>query len=478
MAGADGLTGRPRTGRRRRIVILGAGGRDFHDFNVVFRDDPCVEVVAFTAAQIPGIDHRVYPPSLAGDLYPEGIPIVPEADLDGLLRARQVDEVILAYSDLSYVEVGHLGSASLAAGCDFRMLSPSSTMLRAHKPVVAVCAVRTGAGKSQTSRYVAGLLRESGLTVGLVRHPMPYGDLEAMRCQRFASMADIDAAHPTIEEREEYEEPVRQGIVVYAGVEYSEVLKRAEDEVDVILWDGGNNDTPFFTPDVHITVADALRPGHESSYHPGELNVRMADIVVINKVDAAGPGAVAGIEAAVRALNPGAALVRTASPVRLDEGADLRGVRVLVVEDGPTLTHGGMPSGAGMTAARAAGAIVVDPRPTAVGSIREAYGRFRRLGPVVPALGYSPRQVADLEATITAAGCEAVISGTPFDLARLVDVGVPVRRAHYRLADTDEPSLRKLLEPTIAAWAAAARSGANLRRPSEPVGPRRSPSGR
>ena len=443
--------------RRRRIVILGAAGRDFHDFNVVFRDDPSVEVVAFTAAQIPGIDRRVYPASLAGVLYPEGIPIVPEADLSEVLRTRNADEVILAYSDLSHEQVGHLASTVLASGCDFRLLPPSATALRARRPVVAVCAVRTGAGKSQTSRYVAGLLGQAGLTVGLVRHPMPYGDLEAMRCQRFAGLADIDAAHPTIEEREEYEEPVRQGIVVYAGVDYADVLARVEAEADVIVWDGGNNDTPFFVPDIHITVADALRPGHESSYHPGELNVRMADIVVINKVDAAPPGAVAAIESAVRGLNPGAALVRTGSPVRLDEGPDLDGVRVLVVEDGPTLTHGGMPFGAGTVAARAAGALVVDPRPTAVGSIRDAYERFGQLGAVVPALGYSAEQVADLEATISATPCEAVVSGTPFDLARLAHISVPVRRARYELADNDHPSLRELLEPTIGGWSRTER---------------------
>ena len=439
--------------KARRIVLLGAGGRDFHDFNVSFRDDPTVEVVAFTAAQIPGIDDRTYPPSLAGRRYPEGIPIVPEARLSEVLRSEGVDEAVLAYSDLSHEQVMHLASAVLAAGADFRLLSPGRTSLRSSKPVVAVCAVRTGAGKSQTSRYVAGLLRDGGLTVALVRHPMPYGDLAAMRCQRFATLADIDASGASVEEREEYEEPVRRGIVVYAGVDYEVVLARAEAEADVILWDGGNNDTPFFLPEVHITVADALRPGHESSYHPGELNVRLADIVVVNKVDSAADGAVERIGAAVRALNPGAAVCATASPVRLDPGRDLSGVPVLVVEDGPTLTHGGMAFGAGTVAARAAGARIVDPRPTAVGSIRETYLRYPHMGPVVPALGYSPAQVADLEATITAAGCDVVVSGTPFDLARVVHLAVPVRRARYELADAGSPTLGELLAPRIERWA-------------------------
>jgi len=439
-------------GARRRILVLGAAGRDFHDFNVVFRDDPDIEVVAFTATQIPGIDHRRYPPSLAGTLYPDGIPIVPESGLGAVVRSERVDEVVLAYSDLSHEQVMHLASTALAAGAGFRLLPPGSTALHSTKPVVAVCAVRTGAGKSQTSRYVAGVLHEVGLRVALVRHPMPYGDLEAMRAQRFASLADIDASHPTIEEREEYEEPVRRGIVVYAGVDYADVLAQAEKEADAIVWDGGNNDTSFFAPDVQITVADALRPGQEASYHPGELNVRLADIVVINKVDSAEPGAVEDVEAGVRALNPAAAVVRVASPVRLDDGTDLAGVRVLVVEDGPTLTHGGMSFGAGMVAARAVGAVVIDPRPAAVGSIRDTYSRFGHIGPVIPAMGYSVDQIADLEASIAAVDCDAVISGTPFDLARLVDVARPLRRARYELAEVEEPSLRQLLESHIQRW--------------------------
>jgi len=445
--------------RKRRVVILGAGGRDFHDFNVVFRDDPDTEVVAFTASQIPGIDHRIYPPSLAGSRYPEGIPIVPEDDLARIVRAHEVSEVVLAYSDLSHEEVMHKASRALALGADFRLLSPAVTSLRSRKPVIAVCAVRTGAGKSQTSRHVASLLQEAGLSVALVRHPMPYGDLEAMRCQRFATVADIDSAHPTIEEREEYEETVRRGIVVYAGVDYSEVLSRAEGEADVVLWDGGNNDVSFFTTDVHITVADALRPGHELRYHPGELNVLLADVVIVNKVNSADPADVRTVEKNVRQLNPTAAVMHAASPVLLDPGPDLDGARVLVVEDGPTLTHGGMAFGAGTVAARAAGAKLVDPRPFAVGSIRGVYERFASVGPVLPAMGYSETQVHDLEETIAAVDCDAVVCGTPFDLARLVHVSRPIRRARYEFRDVGEPTLAQLLGPAIDQWTHAAHEG-------------------
>lgn len=437
---------------RRRVVILGAGGRDFHDFNVVFRDDPSVEVVAFTASQIPGIDHRIYPASLAGPLYPGGIPIVPEAQMAALVRSHSVDEVVLAYSDLSHVEVMHKASAALAAGADFRLLSPGVTSLESSRPVIAVCAVRTGSGKSQTSRFVAGLLVRSGLSVALVRHPMPYGDLEAMRCQRFATLEDIDAAHPTIEEREEYEEPVRIGIVVYAGVDYAEILRRSEQEADVIVWDGGNNDVPFFATDVHITVADALRPRHELEYHPGELNVRLADIVVVNKVDTADRRDLETIEADVRELNPSARIVRTESPVTLEDGMDLHGARVLVVEDGPTLTHGGMAFGAGTVAARRVGAEIVDPRPFAVGSLREVYERYPGIGPVLPAMGYSDAQVRELEESISAVPCDAVVCGTPFDLTHLVNVRQPLRRARYQLRDSGRPSLTELLSPSIERW--------------------------
>ncbi len=434
------------------MVILGAGGRDFHDFNVVFRNDPTFEVVAFTASQIPGIDHRTYPPSLAGPLYPNGIQIVPEADLTDLVRSKAVHEVLLAYSDLSHNEVMHKASTALAAGADFRLLSPELTSLRSAKPVIAVCAVRTGAGKSQTSRYVAGLVTGTGLSVALVRHPMPYGDLEEMRCQRFATLADIDGARPTIEEREEYEEPVRMGTVVYAGVDYAEILHSAETDADVIVWDGGNNDVPFFASDVHITVADALRPGQELAYHPGELNVRLADIVVINKVDSADARDIEKIERDVRELNAAAPIVRAESPVVLDPGPSLIGLRALVVEDGPTLTHGGMAFGAGTVAATSAGATLVDPRPFAVGSIGDLYERYPSVGPVLPAMGYSDSQVRDLEQTIAAVPCDVVVCGTPFDLGHLVNVGQPLRRARYSLRDNGTPSLAELLAPRIDRW--------------------------
>ena len=436
----------------RRVVIMGAGGRDFHDFNVCFRDDPGHMVVAFTAAQIPGIDDRRYPPSLAGPLYPAGVPIHPEDDLEAMIRRDGVDEVVFAYSDLSHVEVMHRVSRVLAAGAELRMLGPRETMLRASKPVVAVCATRTGAGKSQTSRHVGRLLIDAGLRVALVRHPMPYGDLEGMRVQRFASLSDIDAANPTIEEREEYEAPVHLGMVMWAGVDYAEILARAEAEADVVIWDGGNNDFPFFAPDVMITVADPLRAGDELTSHPGETNLRMADVVVVNKVDSAASGDVETVIANTRAVNPGAVIVRAASPVRLDAGPPLAGLRVLVVEDGPTATHGGMPFGAGTVAARTADAVIIDPRPFAVGSIAAAYAKYPHLGPVLPAMGYSDAQVADLAATIRAADCDAVVVGTPIDLVHLVDIGKPARRVTYDLAEIGSPTLADFLAPHIAHW--------------------------
>jgi predicted GTPase len=433
----------------RRILIMGAAGRDFHDFNVAFRDDPDIEVVAFTASQIPGIDHRTYPASLAGPRYPEGIPIYPEAELLEIIHRDEVDQVILAYSDLSYEQVMHKASAVLSAGADFQLLNPSRTSLRADVPVVAVSAVRTGAGKSQTSRYVSSVLREAKFTVALVRHPMPYGDLEKMRCQRFATLSDIDAVNPTIEEREEYEEHVRRGLVVYAGVDYREILKGAEAESDIILWDGGNNDTPFFLPDVHITVADALRPGHEIAYHPAEVNVRLAHIIVINKVDSAEHQNVLIIEENIRKINPTAVVVRASSPVVLDPGPSLEGVRVLVVEDGPSLTHGGAAFGAGTVAARAEGADIVDPRPFAVGSIRDVFESFPWIGRALPAMGYSAQQIRDLETTIQNVECDVVVCGTPFDLGRLIRLRRPLRRARYELSDLGEPTLARALEPHV-----------------------------
>ena len=441
----------------RSVVIMGAGGRDFHDFNVVFRDDPDVHVVAFTAAQIPGIDDRRYPPSLAGTLYPDGIPIVAEADLDALIADHGVDEVVFAYSDLPHVEVMHKASAVMAAGADFTLLGPGRTMLASSRPVIAVGATRTGCGKSQTSRWIGSHLLDAGLRVALVRHPMPYGDLEAMRVQRFATIADIDAADPTIEEREEYEAPVLAGMVMYAGVDYELILRSAEQEADVIIWDGGNNDFPFYVPDVFITVADPLRPGHELTHHPGEVNLRMADVVVVNKVDSATSDQIETVVTNIEATNPSATIVQAASPVRLSDGPSLEGRRVLVVEDGPTTTHGGMAFGAGAVAARQSGAIeLVDPRSAAVGSIVETFARYPHLTDVLPAMGYGDRQLADLAATIAAVECDVVVTGTPIDLGRLIDIAQPVRHASYEYADSGEPTLRSVLAPSVETWLASA----------------------
>ncbi len=439
----------------RTIVIMGAGGRDFHNFNTVYRDDIDTRVVAFTAAQIPGIDNRVYPPSLTGAGYPHGIPIVGEEQLPDLIRREAVDEVVLSYSDLSHEEVMHKASMVLSLGANFSLLGPHATMLRSVKPVVAVCAVRTGCGKSQTTRRIVQILLDAGLRVALVRHPMPYGDLDRMRVQRFASLADIDASAPTIEEREEYEAPVRMGMVMYAGVDYEGILRQAEQEADVIVWDGGNNDFPFFAPDVLVTVVDPLRPGHELAYHPGETNLRMADIVVVNKIDAAEPRAVDQVIGNVRAVNPHATVVRAASPVTLEDGPSLQGKRVLVIDDGPTITHGGMPFGAGTVAARrAAVAEIVDPRRYAVGSIAQTYAKYPNIGAVLPAMGYGDEQLRELGETIRATECDAVIVGTPIDLSRLVDMGHPTRRATYELRELDTPSLSTLLAPHIQKWCA------------------------
>jgi predicted GTPase len=436
----------------RKVVIVGAGGRDFHVFQRRYRDDEQTRVVAFTAAQIPGIDDRVFPASLAGPAYPDGIPIRPETELERLIVEHEVDEAVLAYSDLAHTDVMHLASRVLAAGADVVFAGPRSTMLRSRRPVLGVGAVRTGCGKSQTTRRVGQLLLERGLRVALIRHPMPYGDLERMRVQRFASLADIDASDPTIEEREEYEEPVRLGMLMFAGVDYAAILEAAEAEADVIVWDGGNNDFPFVAPDVMITVVDPLRPGHELAYHPGEVNLRLADIVVVNKVDSAAPADVATVVANVEAVAPDATVVLAASPVTL-EGGSLVGRRVLVVEDGPTITHGGMPFGAGTVAARAAGASeLLDPRPHAVGSLRDTYAAYPEIGPVLPAMGYGEQQLADLAATIRATGADVVVAGTPIDLARLIDVGRPVLRARYELADLDHPTLEGALAPWLARW--------------------------
>jgi predicted GTPase len=433
-----------------KIIIMGAGGRDFHDFNVAFRNDPDTEVVAFTATQIPGIDSRVYPPALAGERYPQGIPIRPEDELTELIREHDVDEVVLAYSDLKHETVMHKASIVLAAGADFRLMGPKATMLHSTKPVIAVCATRTGCGKSQTSRKVGQTLLDAGLKVALVRHPMPYGDLEKMRVQRFATLAEIDASHPTIEEREEYEEPVRMGMVMYAGVDYEAILRQAEEEADVVIWDGGNNDFPFYAPDLLIVVADPLRPGHELLYHPGETNVRMADVVVINKVDTAEAHNVERVLENVESVNPMAKVIFAKSPPTLDAGPELLGAYVLVVDDGPTLTHGEMPFGAGLVAARNAGAAkIVDPRPYAVGSLRAVFEKWPQLTNVLPAMGYDEHQLAELEATINAADCDIVVTGTPIDLGRLIASRRPIRHVRYELEEVGSPTLADVLEPIV-----------------------------
>ena len=439
----------------KKVIIMGAGGRDFHDFNVVFRNDPDVDVVAFTATQIPGIDDRRYPASLAGELYPDGIPIRPEEELTELIREHGVDEVVLAYSDLSHEDVMHKASTVLAAGASFTLLGPDATMLRSQKPVVAVGAVRTGAGKSQTSRRIGQILLDHGLRVALVRHPMPYGDLQAMRVQRFTSRAEIDASNPTIEEREEYERPVELGMVMYAGVDYAAILDQAEADADVIVWDGGNNDFPFFRPDVFVVVTDPLRPGHELRYHPGEANLRMADVVVVNKVDSATPEQVGRVLADVTAISPAATVVRAESPVTLSPGPTLVGKSVLVVDDGPTITHGEMPFGAGAVAAKNAGAAeIIDPRPWAVGSIAEVFERFRHIGHVLPAMGYGHEQLKELEATINATPCDVVVTGTPIDLGRLIKVKHPIRHATYELRELGRPTLEEALTPILSQVAA------------------------
>jgi predicted GTPase len=431
----------------RKVIIVGAGGRDFHNFNVRYRTDLRTDVVAFTAAQIPGIADRVYPASLAGGRYPLGIPIRPEEELPEIIRRHNVDEVVLAYSDLAHEDVMHKASIALAAGASFTLLGPKETMLRSRKPVVAVTAARTGCGKSQTSRRVGQILLDAGYKVALVRHPMPYGDLEAMRVQRFSTIEEIDRSNPTIEEREEYEAPVRMGMVMFAGVDYEAILHQAEEEADVVIWDGGNNDFPFFRPDILITVVDPLRPGHELHYHPGEANLRMADVVVVNKIDAAQADAVGRVIADIESVNPKAQVVRAASPVVLEDGPSLVGSRVLVVDDGPTLTHGGMPFGAGTVAARQGGALeLVDPRPFAVGSIADVLSRYPHVHSL-PAMGYSPDQLAELEATINASESDVVVTGTPIDLGRLIDSNVPIRHARYELREIGSPTLEQALAP-------------------------------
>lgn len=434
-------------GERKRLVIMGAAGRDFHNFLTCFRDDSSVEVVAFTAAQIPGIANRLYPSELAGPLYPNGIPIVPEESLDGLLKEARVHQVVFAYSDVSHLEVMHKASKVLAAGADFMLLGPDRTMLRPKVPCISVCAVRTGCGKSGVIERIWETLDGEGIHSVVLRHPMPYSDLSRKRVERYQTFQDLDKVDLTLEEREEYEHLVRKGIVVYAGVDYSEILREAEEEAQIILWDGGNNDFPFVRPDLEITVLDPHRPGHETSYHPGEVNLLRAHVLIMNKVDTAPPGAVEKVLASIKKMNPRARLIQTSSRILVDDPEIIRGKEVLVVEDGPTLTHGQMAYGAGVLAARRHGArALADPRPHAQGSLRETFSAYPHLERVLPAQGYSPEQLKDLEATIEATPCDVVVVATPIDLSRLIRISRPVVRVTYKVEEIGFPTLDSVIK--------------------------------
>jgi predicted GTPase len=432
---------------RRRVLIAGAAGRDFHNFNLVYRGRREYDVIAFTATQIPNIEGRVYPAALAGDLYPAGIPIEPEAALADLIRKHQIDEVVFAYSDVTHEHVMHLASRALAAGASFRLLSPHETTLTSSKPVVGVCAVRTGSGKSQTTRHIASLLRQDGKRVAVLRHPMPYGDLAKQAVQRYADYADLDANDCTIEEREEFEPHLAEGNLVFAGIDYAAILDQAEQEADVILWDGGNNDTPFVKPSLHVVVVDPHRPGHELRYHPGETNLRMAHVCVVNKVDTAPPEGVIAVIESIREHNPDAAIVRAASPFHVEEnGLRIEGKRVLAVEDGPTLTHGEMSYGAAVLAAKMHGAAeLVDPRPFAVGSIAKTLEEWPHIRELLPAMGYGDGQIQELRETIERSDADLVLIGTPIDLRRVIDFDKPALRVSYRLEELGEPTLADLL---------------------------------
>jgi predicted GTPase len=429
-----------------RMIIMGAAGRDFHNFNVFFRDNPDYEVVAFTATQIPDIEGRTYPAELAGAQYPNGIPIYAESDLVKLIGEKKVEQVVFAYSDVPHEVVMHRASLVNAAGADFRLMGTHSTQLKSSKPVVSVCAVRTGSGKSQTTRRVSTILRGMGYRVAAIRHPMPYGDLAKQAVERFASYEDLDKYECTIEEREEYEPHLANGVIVYAGVDYGAILRQAEQEVDIVLWDGGNNDFPFYKSDLQIVVADPHRPGHELSYHPGETNARCADVFVINKVDTASPDAVVQVRDNLRSVNPNAIVIEAASPIFVDDPAAIQGKRVLVIEDGPTLTHGEMAYGAGYVAARRFGAAeIVDPRPFAVKSIKATYEKYPKTGPILPAMGYGAAQTHDLEETINRADVDLVIIGTPIDLGRLIQINKPYQRVLYELQEIGVPTLEDVL---------------------------------
>ncbi len=428
-------------------IIVGAAGRDFHNFNMIYRDNPLYNVVAFTAAQIPDIAGRKYPSALAGKLYPKGIPILEEKDLESAIQKYFVDEVVFSYSDVPYKHVMSIGSRATAAGAHFKILSAEKTMLNSSRPIISICAVRTGSGKSQTTRRVSKLLQEMGMKVAAVRHPMPYGDLEKQKVQRFASLADLKKHNCTIEEMEEYEPHIASGTIIYAGVDYAAILAQAEKEADVILWDGGNNDLPFFTPDMHIVVADPLRVGNELNYYPSEANLRLADVVIINKIDSAAPEAVTQLRENIRSVNKRAQIIDAASPIAIEQNEKIAGKKVLVIEDGPTLTHGEMKFGAGTVAAQKFGAAeIVDPRPYVTGEMKKTYETYPKIGILLPAMGYSKKQIQDLEATINRVPCDTVIIGTPIDLNRIVKIKKPSVRVTYELQEIGEPNLSTMMK--------------------------------
>lgn len=435
---------------KNNLIIMGAAGRDFHDFNVFWKNQEDYRVVAFTAAQIPDIHGRMYPPELAGPKYPSGIPIEAEERITELIKKHSVTEVVLAYSDLSHADVMHKAATVNAAGADFRLMGWQHTMLSSSKPVIAICAVRTGCGKSQTTRRVCEILKGLGKKVAVVRHPMPYGDLTRQVCQRFSSLSDLDAAECTIEEREEFEPHIEAGNLVFAGVDYEKILRLAESEADVVLWDGGNNDIPFYKPNLHIVIADPLRPGHETSYHPGETNSRMADLVIINKVDTASENNIEVVERNIQSINPRAKLLRAESPIAVSKNEDIKGKKVLVVEDGPTVTHGDMAFGAGHVAAKNGGAAqIVDPRPYAVGSIKKTLEQYSHITEILPAMGYGGRQIEELERTINDTPCDVVLIGTPIDLSRLLKINKPTVRVTYELQEREPELLRTMINEAL-----------------------------
>ncbi len=431
--------------KRKKVIIMGAGGRDFHNFNVFFRNNPGYEVIAFTASQIPGIENRKYPPELAGPLYPEGIPIYPESMLAKLIRDYKVDVVVLSYSDLTHEDVGHKFSEVLAAGADFWLLGPESTMLKTSKPVIAVTAVRTGSGKSTVSRKIVKILKEKGVNVAVVRHPMAYGDFLKQRIQKFRTYEDLDYYGCTIEEREEYEHYIDMGVTVYAGIDYEEVLREAEKEADIILWDGGNNDIPFFKPNLHIVVADALRPGQEVGTYPGEINVRMADIVIINKVNVAPKENVEKIVYNVKIVNPKATIIKASSEISVDKPELVKGRRVVIIEDGPTVTHGGLGFGAGYIAAKQLGAKIVNPKPYTVGILREVYAKYSHLREVIPTIGYNKKQLKDLEETLKKVPAETIILATPIKLHKIISLSKPFVKVSYHLKELSNPTLEEIM---------------------------------